>query len=207
MFFSLIIYGILSIAIIKYETTQYNNRSVVIFLFSSITFSTFLKANVTVFYAIALGALIDINNFELLLFSVILGIMLMVTYKPFASRTEILNKGILLGGISSVVLLSLKFFNTQEFSIEIIYPIIIGSLLGTTVIIGIFPYLEKILGTTTSTRSSELTKHDHPLIKRLVNEANDTYHHSIRVANMSEIAAEKIGSNYPLVKIAAYFTM
>lgn len=140
MFFSLIIYGILSIAIIKYETTQYNNRSVVIFLFSSITFSTFLKANVTVFYAIALGALIDINNFELLLFSVILGIMLMVTYKQFASRTEILNKGILLGGISSVVLLSLKFFNTQEFSIEIIYPIIIGSLLGTTVSIGLFPY-------------------------------------------------------------------
>lgn len=229
-FFAFIIYSMLSFVMIKYELQQYTKKSVVVFLFSSITFavfvnnvindvyvtcfllvfllvtfSTFLKANITVFYAIALGSLMDVNNFELLLFSVVLGTVLMITHKPFASRTEILNTGVLLGGVGSVVLLSLRFSNIQEFSIEFLYPIIIGSLIGTAASIGLFPYLEKILGTTTSTRLSELTKLDHPLIKRLVNEANGTYHHSIRVASMAEIAAEKIGANHSLVKIAAYF--
>lgn len=176
-----------------------------LYVFALMTFATFLKPNATIFFAIILGILIDINNYEFLLLAIILGVHLMISYKQLASRTEILNTGLLLGIIGSLVMVIFDFMNTKTIHLQHVYPIIFGSLLGTATTIGLFPYLEKIFGVTTSVRLNELTKHDHPLIKQMIKEAHGTYHHSIRVANMAELAAEAIGANFLLVKVAAYF--
>ena len=51
----------------------------------------------------------------------------------------------------------------------------------------------------------ELADFNHPLLKRLVLEAPGTYHHSLMVGNLSEMAAEAVGANALLARVGAYY--
>ena len=46
---------------------------------------------------------------------------------------------------------------------------------------------------------------NHPLLKRLMMEAPGTYNHSILVGNLAEAAADAIGANTLLVRVASYY--
>jgi hypothetical protein len=58
---------------------------------------------------------------------------------------------------------------------------------------------------TTSMRLIELSRPDHPLLKRLLREAPATYHHCLMVANLAEQAAERIGADAMLTRVGAYY--
>ena len=51
----------------------------------------------------------------------------------------------------------------------------------------------------------ELSNLNHPLLKKLMIEAPGTYNHSILVGNLAEAAADQIGANGLLVRVASYF--
>jgi putative nucleotidyltransferase with HDIG domain len=51
----------------------------------------------------------------------------------------------------------------------------------------------------------ELANPTQPLLRRLLMEAPGTYHHSIMVGNLAERAAEVIGADSLLVRVAAYY--
>lgn len=51
----------------------------------------------------------------------------------------------------------------------------------------------------------QLDSLSHPLLLRLQKEAPGTYHHSLNVANLSYMAAKKIGANATLARIGAYY--
>ena len=46
---------------------------------------------------------------------------------------------------------------------------------------------------------------NHPIQKMLLLEAPGTYHHSILVANLAEVAAEEVGGNPALARVSAYY--
>ncbi len=78
--------------------------------------------------------------------------------------------------------------------------------IGTAVIVsGILPMLEHIFKITTDISWLEMTDLNHPLLKRLSLEAPGTYHHSLAVANLSEAAAETVGANPTICRVASYF--
>jgi putative nucleotidyltransferase with HDIG domain len=58
---------------------------------------------------------------------------------------------------------------------------------------------------TTTMRLVELSRPDHPLLKRLLREAPATYHHSLMVANLAEQAAERIDADAMLTRVGAYY--
>ena len=60
-------------------------------------------------------------------------------------------------------------------------------------------------GYTTDIKLLELATMDQPLLRELMVEAPGTYHHSIIVGNMVEAAANSIGANSLLAKVAAYY--
>ncbi|MDH7481360.1 MAG: HD domain-containing protein [Armatimonadota bacterium] len=70
--------------------------------------------------------------------------------------------------------------------------------LGTTA-------LEKPFGITTHNRLLELADTNNPILKRLLMEAPGTYSHSIFVGNIAAGAAEQIGADPLLVRVAAYY--
>ncbi len=73
------------------------------------------------------------------------------------------------------------------------------------VVLGILPFIEKSFRITTSMTLLELADASHPLLRRLSLEAPGTYNHSLQVATLAEEAAEAIGANSLLCRVAAYY--
>lgn len=80
-----------------------------------------------------------------------------------------------------------------------------GGILSGILTIGLLPFLEILLNATTPMKLTELANPENKLLKRLLLEAPGTYHHSLTVANISEIAAREIGANSLLARVAAYY--
>jgi putative nucleotidyltransferase with HDIG domain len=79
-----------------------------------------------------------------------------------------------------------------------------GLLTGVAVV-GLLPVLESLFKRTTDITLLELTDYNHPLLRHMQLEAPGTYHHSLVVAQLSENAANAIGANPLIARVAALF--
>lgn len=85
------------------------------------------------------------------------------------------------------------------------------SLALISVVISVFlsmaltPLFERIFDLTTNMTLIELSDMNHPILKRLSIEAAGTYNHSVLVGNLAESAAQKIGANALLARVASYY--
>ena len=66
-----------------------------------------------------------------------------------------------------------------------------------------FFWLGTLLGIATPVQLVELARPTHPLAKRMLLEAPGTYHHSLMVGNLGERAAELVGADPLVVRVAA----
>lgn len=81
----------------------------------------------------------------------------------------------------------------------------LNGVLSVILAIGTLPLLENLFGITTRLHLLELSNTNHPLLKQLMIEAPGTYNHSVLVGNLAEAAADAIGANGLLVRVASYF--
>jgi cyclic-di-AMP phosphodiesterase PgpH len=73
------------------------------------------------------------------------------------------------------------------------------------VVLGILPFIEKTFRITTSMTLLELADGSQPLLRRLALDAPGTYNHSYQVATLAEEAAEAIGANALLCRVASQY--
>jgi hypothetical protein len=71
--------------------------------------------------------------------------------------------------------------------------------------VGSFAVLGNLFGILTVFQLLELANPSSPLLRRLLVETPGTYHHSIMVGNLAERAAEAIGADPLLTRVAAYY--
>lgn len=71
--------------------------------------------------------------------------------------------------------------------------------------LGLFNVVGSAAGVVTPLKLMELSHPSQPLLRRLIQEAPGTYHHSIAVANLAEAAADEIGADALLLRVAAYY--
>ncbi len=76
---------------------------------------------------------------------------------------------------------------------------------AAVVAVGTFAVLGNVFGILTAFQLLELANPSQPLLRRLLMETPGTYHHSIMVANLAERAAEAIGADALLTRVAAYY--
>lgn len=81
----------------------------------------------------------------------------------------------------------------------------VNGVLSVVLAIGALPMLESLFDITTRVHLLELSNTNHPLLKKLMIEAPGTYNHSVLVGNLAEAAADEIGANGLLVRVASYF--
>ena len=81
----------------------------------------------------------------------------------------------------------------------------IVAILSPIVTYGLIGLLEVSFGITTNLTLIELLDFQHPLLKRLQQEANGTFNHSIVVGNLAEACADAIGANSLLCRVGAYY--
>jgi putative nucleotidyltransferase with HDIG domain len=71
--------------------------------------------------------------------------------------------------------------------------------------VGSFAVLGNVFGILTVFQLLELANPSQPLLRRLLVETPGTYHHSLMVGNLAERAAEAIGADPLLTRVAAYY--
>jgi len=80
----------------------------------------------------------------------------------------------------------------------------LGGIISSVLVLGLVPFFE-MFGFVTDYKLLELANLNHPLLRQLMLRAPGTYHHSVIVGSLSEAAAEAIGADKLLVRVAAYF--
>jgi cyclic-di-AMP phosphodiesterase PgpH len=82
----------------------------------------------------------------------------------------------------------------------------VASAAGASVVaVGSFAVLGSLFGILTVFQLLELANPSQPLLRRLLVETPGTYHHSLMVGNLAERAAEAIGADPLLTRVAAYY--
>ena len=85
------------------------------------------------------------------------------------------------------------------------YIAVLNPIVSTVIVLGILPYIEYASRIYSNIGLMELGNLNHPLLKLLSTRAPGTYQHSAIVANLAEAAAERIGANSLLARVASYF--
>jgi putative nucleotidyltransferase with HDIG domain len=80
-----------------------------------------------------------------------------------------------------------------------------GSLAGCVLMMIALPLVESIYQVPSDITLLELSDLNRPLLRKLMLEAPGTYHHSLIVGAMAEMAAESVGANALLARVSAYY--
>ena len=163
---------------------------------------------------------IVINSLNLLFVAVIVGfdpqviligivstIVSSTTLKKISQRNDILYSTVYVAAAVAVVILSsgiLLSNNIKQILLDVILAVF-GAFISGILAMGLLPFLESSFSLVTNMKLLELSNPNNPLLKRLLMEAPGTYHHSVMVANLAEVAAEEVGANPMLVRVGAYY--
>lgn len=117
------------------------------------------------------------------------------------------------GGIAAltgaVSALSVALVTQSSFDGSATWPVIvvasISGLISALLSLSLYSLVGKLSGITTPFELLELANPEQPILRRLVTEASATYSHSVTVGILAERAAEAIGANSLLLKVAAYY--
>ena len=82
---------------------------------------------------------------------------------------------------------------------------LVNAALSVILAIGGFAFLGNVFGILTVFQMLELANPSNRLLRRLLLETPGTYHHSVMVGNLAERAAETIGADPLLARVAAYY--
>jgi putative nucleotidyltransferase with HDIG domain len=144
---------------------------------------------------------------QLFLFYLVSGIVGLICMTRITDRTSLLRAAMTLGlaNVATVVAIKLtsgslpSASDFREFALAFS-----GGLLSVCVVYAIASFSE-LLGHPTSVGLAKMGDLNHPLLKQMALDAPGTYQHSIRVANLAEIAAEQIGADPLLARVAGLY--
>lgn len=109
----------------------------------------------------------------------------------------------------SIVVISIWHFASFKFSFLTLLQnysfALISVVISVFLSMALTPLFERIFDLTTDMTLVELSDMNHPILKRLSIEAAGTYNHSVLVGNLAESAAQKIGANALLARVASYY--
>ncbi len=126
------------------------------------------------------------------------------TLKSVYRRYDVVKSALVMS-ISNALLVLLKLFVDGYMGDYEIYVSMLNPFISSIFILGILPYLEYTSRIYSNIGLMELGNLNHPLLKELSIKAPGTYQHSTMVANLSEAAAERIGANSLLARVASYY--
>jgi putative nucleotidyltransferase with HDIG domain len=114
-----------------------------------------------------------------------------------------------IGVVNATVVLAFGLINQPAYDLQAFGQLLVASAAsaaGAAIIAaGTFALLGSLFGITTSYQLLELANPTQPLLRRLLLEAPGTYHHSLMVGNLAEQAAEAIGADALVTRVAAYY--
>ena len=161
---------------------------------------------VTVVVAILAGALND-NSLELTVYTLVGGLAGIIAIRR-GDRLQVFVQAGLAVAIANVLVVStfaLLGLHDARGLFELVGASVASAAGAAVAAVGSFAVLGNLFGIMTVFQLLELANPSQPLLRRLLVETPGTYHHSLMVGNLAERAAEAIGADALLVRVAAYY--
>lgn len=147
------------------------------------------------------------NNVEFMVTALFTSSAGIYAVRRLRTRSQLFTAIFALIASSIIVVLGQGLFKGHNWSVmgdDLLYLSVV-SVLSPIVTYGLIGILEVSFGATTNLTLIELLDFQHPLLKRLQQEANGTFNHSVVVGNLAEACADAIGANALLCRVGAYY--
>jgi putative nucleotidyltransferase with HDIG domain len=148
------------------------------------------------------------DSFELATYYLVCGMSGGLVIRTMRRSSEFFLAGFFSAGVGFACLMAFRLLDPGNDLLGISTYAASAALSGTlsaALILGSLSGLGRLFGVTTALHLLELSHPNHPLLRRLMQEAPGTYHHSMMIGNLAERAAEQIGADPLLVRVTAYF--
>lgn len=141
------------------------------------------------------------------------GLVAIFSVAQLKRRSDLVRAGIYVAAVNVIAIIAIYLLSgsfkfeydyLREFSIAMLAGIGNG-LFSAVMAIGLLPFLESAFGLTTAITLLELADPGRPLLRKMLVETPGTYHHSILVGNLAEAAAEAVGADPLLSRVAAFY--
>lgn len=202
---------ILPVVAVSFMTHQANVSPIYLPITAVVIVSVFLF-NVTTAVGVSIGASILVSavagfGFTTFILCLFPSLVAVISVQGSQTRAKIMKAAIPIG---VTYLLSITMLNLLQYSfgMETLTEMGIGAanaVVSPILAMGLLIPFELISGITSDLTLLELSDLNRPLLRKLALKAPGTYHHSILVGNLSEAAAEEIGANPLLVRVASYY--
>ncbi|AUM96728.1 MULTISPECIES: HD family phosphohydrolase [Clostridium] len=144
---------------------------------------------------------------EIILIAIMSAVLGSTILRKMQERNDILYASSYIAIINVILTFSAGFLLSNsviDVSKKALFTLI-GGVLSAILTIGLLPLFENLFGIVTTIKLLELSNPNNPLLKKLLLEAPGTYHHSILVGNLAEVAAEVVNGNPVLARVSAYY--
>ncbi len=198
--------GLAYIIVIKFNASPYLIPITVAAMALTILFDARIGFMGTTSMAILTGIIIG-NNLDFIVIAMFVSSVAMYTVRKLRTRSQVFKAIFALLAASIFVVIGLGFFKDLSWAtmqMDILYLSMV-SILAPIVTYGLIGPLEIAFKITTDLTLLELLDFDHPLLKRLQQEANGTFNHSIVVGNLAEAAAQAVGARSLLCRVGSYY--
>jgi len=135
------------------------------------------------------------------------GILSIFMLRKVRGRIKILQTALIVGAVNFITISLLGFFQNLDYRTFLTQGVwgIGNGFFSGLLVMGLLPLFEHIFNITTDISLLEQSDLNHPLLKKMILEAPGTYHHSLIVGNLSEVACDEIKANSLLARVSSYF--
>jgi cyclic-di-AMP phosphodiesterase PgpH len=158
--------------------------------------------------AVIAGAVNPVSTqLELVAYVFLGGIAGIITVRRGDRFQNFIRAGLTVAIVNVLVVAMFGFLGSHDARgvIELMGASIVSAAGSAVAAVGTFAVLGSVFGILTSFQLLELANPSQPLLRRLLVETPGTYHHSIMVGNLAERAAEAIGADPLVTRVAAYY--
>ncbi len=147
------------------------------------------------------------NNIDFIIVMLFVSSIAMYNVRKLRTRSQLFKTIFLLLGASILAIGAIGLFKNESLSamrIDLLYLFIV-SVLAPIIAYGLLGLFEMGFGVTTDLTLLEHLDFNNPLLKRLQQQANGTFNHSVVVGNLAEGCADAIGAHALLCRVGAYY--
>lgn len=165
-----------------------------------------VSLTLSILNVILISSIVDFN-IEITLIAILNAIIGATIIKKMQQRNDILYSSIYIVVFNVMLSFTMGLLLSNNILDVVKKAGLIGvaGMLSAVLTIGFLPFFESTFDIVTVIKLLELSNPNHPLMKKILMETPGTYHHSVLVGNLAEVAAEEVGGNSVLARIAAYY--
>ena len=147
------------------------------------------------------------NDYAIALVSIVSGALSVYTVRDMKNRSQIFRSlgFIFLGYAMAIVALGVERFESANVVAEQLAYALANAIVSPVLTYGLLIFFERVFNVTTDLTLMELSHFNHPLLRKLGEQAPGTYHHSLTIATLAEAAAAAVGANEVLARVGALF--